>query len=141
MKTFVIALALLAATLPVHAQKAASLKDQAICDAQAHKRADEQKELWGTSTIIYSSHFDPKTNVCYVSLETLTLDLKAHRRYAQTEISDAFERKEYASAFMTYGTGAPTKPDHCYVMPRGEQYIECESDREFLRLVEKYFGL
>jgi hypothetical protein len=132
-------------SVSVHAQKAASLKDQALCDTQAHKRAAEQKEKFDNSSVNYSSHFDPATRVCYALTEITTLDLKSHQRYVTTEVSDAFERKGYALMFMTYGTGAPDNPSTCYVSPRGTQgfnpAFKCKTESEFRRQVAKYFGL
>lgn len=144
MKIVIVILAVLA-SLPVHVQrlsaggKAASLQDQAACDEQAHKRADEEQTA--TSLVTYSSHFDPAINVCYVLIASRSADARTQRRFVVTEVFDAFERKNYAGMFMTYGVGAPDNPTSCYVVPRGGVSFKCKTEVEFRRLVDKYFGL
>jgi hypothetical protein len=130
----------------VHAQHA-HLSQQKMCDEQAHKRWQESPH-GGDSFLIdkYTSHFDPKTNICYV--RTLTVQRGTDdngKAFSSTSISveDAFERRDFASLILNSGSGVST-PSLCYVKTQGKT-IACDepgtTKSDFDALTEKYFGI
>jgi hypothetical protein len=130
------------------AQKNASLNEQKKCDAQASKVYHEGRALEGhhgedaTGMNGYTSHFDSATNICYVWVRWAKVD-KQGGTFADT-ISDAFEGRVYASYMWMNLEGKKfweVKPTECWVKPRKQEKMSCESEDAFASLVDKYFGI
>jgi hypothetical protein len=126
----------------------ATLAQQKTCDAQASKQFHDGRKLDGhlkedpSGLNGYTSHFDPSVNVCYVWVRWGKID-KNGASFADT-ISDAFEGRIYASYMWINLQGkqaAEVTPTICSVKPRGQDEITCKSEEEFVRLVDKYFGI
>ena len=130
------------------AQKNASLDEQKKCDGQASKVYHHGRELEGyhaedsTGMNGYTSHFDPATNICYVWVRWAKID-KESITFADT-IEDAFEGRVYASyMWMNFGEkkAGEVKPIECWAKPRKQDKLMCESEDDFDKLVDKYFGI
>src|SRR5262245_5148963 len=69
----------------------ASLAQQKMCDEQANKKFHEDNPH-PTEMDFYTSHYDPKTNVCYMRVSS------SSTKYISTSVAiyDAFEGREYA---------------------------------------------
>jgi len=146
LRWLVLAASVLWATL-AGAQKNASLEEQKKCDAQASKVYHEGRARDGfhgedsTGMNGYTSHFDPATNICYVWVRFSKIDDKTIT-FADT-ISDAFEGRLYAS-YLWFNPGKKAwevKPTECWIKPRKQEKISCESEDDFDSLVDKYFGI
>jgi|SRR5579862_1677852 len=130
------------------AQKNANLDEQKKCDAQANKVYHQSRELDGhhtedsTGMNYYTSHFDPSLNSCYVWIRWAKMD-KDGFAFANT-VEDAFEGRVYASFMWMNLNGKKAwevKPIECWVKPRKQEKISCESEDDFDKLVEKNFGI
>jgi hypothetical protein len=118
---------------------AASLEQQKMCDEQAAKKFHETK-VSGTGLLGdgYTSHYDPKVNVCYVRLSFVAERKEGYTR-ADT-ILDAFEGRVYAS-YVGSAENSLAKPQECQIHIPGKDTQVCQSGVEYDSLVEKNFGV
>lgn len=125
---------------PIFTPLAASLEQQKMCDEQAAKRVHEEDQFEkkflgkGQNTIEtdYTSHYDPKVNVCYVRINSIWATGMG------ASVIDAFEGRVYAS----YGSGSNNaKPAWCKIFIPGKDIQVCQSQDQFDSLVEKYFDV
>jgi hypothetical protein len=114
-----------------------------MCDEQAAKRFHENEQwdqrflgnMQSTVDRGYTSHYDPKVNVCYVRLHSI-----GETSIAET-VFDAFEGREYASFAGSEPKNGVAKPPLCEIRIPGKPAQDCHSADEFNSLVEKYFGV
>ncbi len=124
-----------------------SLAQQKMCAEQAQKTFDDYKvETRSMADQIvrldYTSHFDPRRNVCYVRIQHI--NLAGGVSTTSTFVLDAFERRIFAN----YGWSNPqhrpaseVTPLICEVHPPNQDKITCGSGDEFNALAEKWFGV
>lgn len=137
------ALLILISTL-VFAQRQNPLAQQKMCAEQAHKDfAERFTQTDSNVSSQYTSHYDPKTNTCYVMFHTLIgADENGRGDHLVTNgfsVVDAFERREYASSFFSGLSGLQVT--WCYISRPGHEKEPCKTKAEFLHLVDKYFGI
>jgi hypothetical protein len=131
---------------PLFTPEAASLAQQKMCDEQATKKFHESEQTAkgflgsGQSTVGdgYTSHYDPKVNVCYVRIYSVGV-LKGGYMRAET-VFDAFEGRVYAT-YVGWATNSLAKPQECQILIPGKDTHMCQSGVEYDALVEKYFGV
>ncbi len=125
----------------------ATLAQQKACADQARTKFHEDGYDSLTPPGSYTNHYDAETNICYITVLTLT-----HGRndslLGNRKVYDAFEGQVYGVMTIVMFRGSPplTKledPSDCRVMPIGQKPILCstESEEEFDVLVKKYFGV
>jgi hypothetical protein len=125
---------------PLFTPVVASMAQQKMCDEQAAKKFHETK-VSGTGLLNdgYTSHYDPKVNVCYARLYFL-----AARKAGDTRaemVLDAFEGREYATYVGPDSKNGIVKSQQCQIFIPGKHTQDCQSIDEFDGLVEKYFGV
>ena len=116
----------------------ATLSEQKMCAEQAEKSftnsgLSEEKDGGGNT---YTDHYDGAARVCYI--ETTTRHFTNNKFQYGHVIYDAFEGRVYGS-FIS----ASNKPEdllECYVIPRGQSKMLCQSTDEFDNFALKYFG-
>jgi hypothetical protein len=114
-----------------------------MCDEQARKKFHEDNPHPGQFEY-YTSHYDPKTNICYIGVHRTTADKNSVSK--STFIYDAFEGRGYASYnWININSQGKkyweVKPMQCFVQPIGKDRISCSSDEEFNTLAETHFGI
>jgi hypothetical protein len=118
----------------------ATLAQQKMCADQAKKFYNEP-DFKSKEFTEYTSHYDPKMNVCYVMIR---IDLKKDDAEQQTVaymIYDAFEGTGRGHLQMKL-IGPDNKPYVCSVKPVGShEDIYCKTEDQFWELVKKHFGL
>jgi hypothetical protein len=82
----------------------------------------------------YTSHYEARTNVCYIMTWVVTVEEKSTS--VSHAVYDAFEGREYASFIQT---GKDVM--ECEITPPSQDKIVCKSNDEFQHLVEKHFGI
>jgi hypothetical protein len=112
-----------------------------MCDEQATKKFHEDNPH-AHPFQNYTSHYDPKNNICYIRVFSTTADKKS----VSTVITvyDAFEGRVYAAYIWINNKGKQyweVKPMECFVLPIGKDKIPCSSVEEFNKLAETYFGI
>jgi len=114
----------------------ATLAQQKMCAEQARKifHEDNPTKPEHAVTWQYTSHYEARTNVCYIMTWIVTLDQKS--TVISHVVYDAFEGREYAS-FTQIGKDVM----ECSVSPPGEDSIDCKTNDDFQRLVDKHFGI
>jgi hypothetical protein len=134
-KTFLAVLMFLTASLAVGQQpRQATLAQQKMCADQAKKVFAAQDDYTE-----YTSHYEAKTNVCYLWEARMTYD-KTTLFYNDTVI-DAFEGRQYAGfTQLRVNGGKHEDPTQCWVNVNG-QLTTCYDFAKFSELVEKYFGV
>ena len=120
--------------------RAATLAQQKMCADQA-KRSFAEDKL--SPRAFYTSHYDPKANVCYIMTSDTTPN---HDGTISTSrvVYDAFEGRGYANYLWISDKAKKfweVAPVTCSVKPRGQDEITCKSSDEFDRLVDKHFGI
>ncbi len=121
---------------PESERGAATLSQQKMCAEQA-KKSFEDSAFSKDNTSTYTSHYDTRTNICYVevaSRPTLATNIFSYNLL----VYDAFEGRPYGELSVL---ASPEQVVKCRVTPRGAQReITCKSLEEFNGLVLKYFG-
>jgi hypothetical protein len=114
----------------------ASLAQQKMCAEQARKifHEDNPTKPEHALTWQYTSHYEGRTNVCYIMTWEVTLEEKSTN--ISHAVYDAFEGREYAS-FIQIGKDVM----ECEITPPSQDKIVCKTNDEFQHLVEKYFGI
>jgi hypothetical protein len=114
----------------------ATLAQQKMCAEQAQKifKEDNPTRPEHAITWEYTSHYEPRTNVCYIMTHTATVKDKGFSiSYA---VYDAIEGRGYAS-FIQIDKDVM----ECDITRPGQDEEQCHSSDEFRTLVEKYFGV
>jgi len=111
-----------------------------MCDEQAARRFRENTPDKERDWDSYTSHYDPRVNVCYVRINRTFVGTA---NALTLTITDAFEGRVYA----TYVWSNPgnkkfweVPPSNCEINVPGKDTIKCTSSDEFDSLTEKYFG-
>lgn len=119
----------------------ASLTEQKACDEQASKRfhEDEDRTTGAIKIVGYTSHYDPKINVCFARLNFFGEGKSEYIR--DVTVIDAFENREYALFTGPAQQVTATKPLQCQILVPDKPAQDCQSLDEFDGLVEKYFGV
>lgn len=114
----------------------ATLAQQKMCAEQAKKifHEDNPTRPKDALTWQYTSHYEARTNVCYMMTWVVTVSEKSTT--ISHAVYDAFEGREYAS-FMQVGEHVMD----CSVSPPGQDSLDCKTNGEFQRLVDKHFGI
>ena len=117
---------------------AAPLSEQKMCAEQAEKSftnsgLSEEKDGGGNT---YTDHYDEAARVCYI--ETTTRHFTNNKFQYGHVIYDAFEGRVYGSFVST--SNKPEDLLECYVIPRGQSKMLCQSTDEFDNFALKYFG-
>jgi hypothetical protein len=118
----------------------APLAQQKMCAEQAAKNFQAEWADGGRPDfLIYTSHFDPKVGTCYMLQKTAGFaNSKGEGGYTSIEITDAFERRRWAS-FVKYGEDDMKS---CWLdSPHSKFRTKCKNGGEFEDLAEKYFGI
>src|SRR6185437_5100432 len=117
--------------------RGATLAQQKMCAEQARKIFHEDNPVRPEHALTweYSSHYEVRTNVCYIM--TWTTLVENHGFSISHGVYDAFEGREYASALETTDHGRETM-DECTLTPPNHDPISCKTMDEFLRLVEQH---
>jgi hypothetical protein len=139
MKLCPILIFMLVASLASVGQQArqATLAQQKMCDQQARKSFHESNPTpQHFLTFEYTSHYDPKMNVCYVEKEFAGYIGKSESLTVSWAVWDAFEGRGYAS----YIKVGPDVMD-CEITRPGHPIEWCKTGDEFEDLVQKYFGI
>jgi hypothetical protein len=119
---------------------AQSLSQQAQCAAQARVTAREDNNKWElenkqvglpyrTVSFDYQSHYNAKMNRCFL-MTTRTM-MFGDKIYTLKNLSDAFERRDYA--LFTSGN-----PQFCQLLPSIGQEKCCTTQEEFDAFVAGY---
>jgi hypothetical protein len=122
-----------------------SLGDQEVCAKQAKVAFDGYYSARGSAikpiSVNYRSHYNPKLNRCFVSIQTS--DMVGNQSVTGAVLIDAFERRIYASYSFTspelnkkyVGIGTQLS---CVLAPLGQAQTLCSSKEEFDVFVTKY---
>ena len=134
---------LLVGTMWAQTPRAATLAQQKECANQAAKVFQRDKET-GTKVVTsdYTSHYDPKANICYVRIMQTLMNGKVPS--TSDVVYDAFERRVYANYLWINSEGKKyweVSPMECAVHPIGKDEITCKSAPEFDELVEDLLGI
>jgi len=146
MKSIIAVLFLMLGTLAAVGQDTphAPLEQQKMCDVQAGKFFHEYwRREKGDIRLDNTSHFDPRMNICYILVIHKTITSYGSPSNSMA-VFDAFEGREYASYIWINSEHKKfweVKPGMCEVDPQEHDTIYCKSEAEFLRLVDKYFGI
>ena len=124
----------------------AALSQQKQCAEQAKRSFAEDfspttRDADGFS-YDYTSHFDPKRNVCYILLSAVGTPKGGPVVIAN--VYDAYEHTEYASYFWMNVEGKKyrkVEPVLCRVKPPHADEIFCKSPAQFDTLILKHFGV
>jgi len=129
-------------TTAAYAQEArqATLAQQKLCADQAKKFYNEP-EFKSKDFTEYTSHYDPKMNVCYVVIRS---DLNRNDKDNWTlaySIFDAFEGTSRGHLQMKL-VGVNNKPYVCSVRSIGQKDdVYCNTEDEFFDPTKKHFGI
>lgn len=121
--------------------RAATLAQQKMCAEQARKKFHEDNPKPNDYTV-YTSHFDPAANVCYVMVSIIATEKGGIS--VSDVVYDAFEGRVYGNYVWINPQGkkgSEVAPMLCSVKPRGQEEITCKSSQQFDDLVEKKFGV
>ncbi len=119
----------------------AALAQQNMCSEQAKKKFHEDNSPNASGTE-YTSHYDPRTNVCYIRVHRFRME--GGIPSVSDAVYDAFEGRGYASYIWVNAQGKKyweVEPMECEVQPIGRGKVFCKSSDEFDTLVDTYFGI
>lgn len=132
---------------PLFTPVAATLAQQKMCDEQAAKRFNEDKDSDDLGTkkknppiTTYTSHYDPAVNVCYVRIHSVY----ANPAMVSDIVYDAFGGRIFAAYSWVNSQGKKfweVAPSQCEITIPGKPAEECKVDTQFDELVDKYFGV
>jgi len=123
---------------PESEREAATLSQQKMCAEQA-KKSFEDSAFSKDNTSTYTSHYETRTNFCYVEVASRP-SLATNVFSYNLLVYDAFEGRPYGELSVLYPS--PEQVVKCRVTPHGAQReITCKSLEEFNGLVLKYFGV
>jgi len=123
---------------PKSEPRQATLAQQKMCADQAKKFYNEP-DFKSKDFTEYTSHYDPRMNVCYVMIRS---DLHIGKHSVAFQIFDAFEGTERAHMQMQVeGPISEQQPYACSVKPIGQKEIYCKTEEEFDNLIKKHFGM
>ena len=117
-------------------QRQATLAQQKMCAEQARKIFHEDNPTRPEHAITweYTGHYEPKTNTCYIMTHLSQIHGKGFSlSYA---VYDAFEGRGYASYIEVQHDVMD-----CSITRPGYDEEHCKTSDEFLRDVDKYFGV
>lgn len=122
-----------------------SLNDQEVCAKQAKVAFEGYYSSRGSVvkplSVNYQSHYNPKLNRCFVSIQTG--DMVNNQIVTGAVLMDAFERRIYASYSFTSPETDKKRvaigPQlSCVLAPLGQAQTHCSSKEEFDVFVAKY---
>ena len=114
----------------------ATLAQQKVCAEEARKTFHADNATRPPHTLVweYTSHYEPRTNTCYIMTHFVTAQDKSVT--VSHSVYDAIEGRGYAS-FIEVGHDVMD----CSVSPPGQDKTMCKTSDEFERLVDKNFGI
>ena len=119
-------------------RREATLAEQKMYADQAAKvdAQDPGKSSTNTVTHNYTSHYDPKANVCYVMIYNMYLN-KDNSAFTTIALVDAFEGRGYG-LFTESPTG---HVNQCMIPIDHSHDNNCRSQTEFKALALKLYGI
>jgi len=114
----------------------ATLAQQKVCADQARKTFHADNVTRPPHMLVweYTSHYEPRTNTCYIMTHFVTAQEKSVS--ISFSVYDAIEGRGYAS-FIQVGHDVMD----CTISPPGHDTTNCKTSDEFERLVDKNFGI
>jgi Trypsin-like peptidase domain len=138
-------------------KKQGTLAQQKACAEQAQAMFNKRfKDDSSTSFSSYTSHYDPQTSTCYITVSSGSMVGAIAVR--STSIFDAFEETVRAEFTLRCDPDKDRNVDGsrnydacqtitCYVRPTGNKQLNCKSEHyllvtdEFSSLIKTYFGI
>jgi hypothetical protein len=138
--------AAIAGAQPLFTPQPASLAQQKMCDEQTGKKVKENQSDFfdkkNPPVTSYTSHYDPTENICYVRVDSLSVDKTGNS--VSAVVYDAFGGRVYANYIWINSQGKKyweVAPTECDISIPGKPEQQCKSDTEFDELTEQYFGV
>jgi Trypsin-like peptidase domain len=118
-----------------------TMAQQKMCADQAKKFFNDSDYNFKSNPFNdYTSHFDAKTNVCYVMVSIDKNQIPEQWAIAY-EVYNAFEGVERARLEAKVEMSGPEPKPYACTVELEEERVRCETKDEFFSLIKKHFGL